>query len=703
MIKSAGLFMVLIILPSLLLAYLSVNAIQAERVAYRQRITEGYNGLGRFVTRELNEQVKDIGDRWLEECDPESLLNLSEQERESILSRLSHSESLITEVYLVSNIGNVLHPIDLREFRSGDSTIPDDADAPQFDEWVSRFQALSEKAEDREFEENDPDAAAEIYRKISETYPIPRLRAIALGELARINMLRSDWEKAYQYNRQIIENYPQVRDFNNLHLRFNAQYQAVVTLENMNRWGEAMPTLLSFYQDLLDHSDEVNRIQYEYFVERIQRLFQRIIGVYDATEQPQFRASFTSLQDQKKKNIGTKYLVEKLYQRLGRGILKRDKFRSRIKYFSDFAAEQSYLVGYLLLAKSEKRVVEAALGFQINIDALKQEIFPRIMEKEEFPEDVVIAVLDEEQKMIMGDSEEIFFEPMAQVPLREPLDFWNLAIFPTLDNPLVNEGSSGLYLKLWGIFLLWLFIMIGSAVFIYRMRQQRRQSLQKSTFISSVSHELRTPLTSIKMFVDFLTRNEHLKKEPETQRYLRIIRGESERLLRLVENVLDYSKIERGVKKYRFEYEEVEAVVRSVVDMFSYHAESQGVAIELDIQGMLPEIVMDRHAITQALINLLSNAVKYSTDKHPVKMTVFPNGKYLNIEVQDRGVGIKAEDLNHIFEDYYRAKDDTAANIAGTGLGLPMVKHIVSSHKGEVNVSSVYGEGSTFTIKLPLE
>jgi signal transduction histidine kinase len=302
----------------------------------------------------------------------------------------------------------------------------------------------------------------------------------------------------------------------------------------------------------------------------------------------------------------------------------------------------------------------------------------------------------------MGDAEKIISKAAALYPLKDPLDFWQLGIFPTSQNPLMRASNIDIYINLLGIFVLFLVIVTGAGIIVYNIRKQQRLSSQKTTFISSISHELRTPLTSIKMFVEFLSKNKSLKEDQETQKYLKIIQVESERLNRLVNNVLDFSRIERGVKNYQFEYEEAGAVIRSVVDAFNYHAEIHGIEIELDLQEPLPEIYIDRHAISQALINLLSNAIKYSVDKKPVKVIAGENGKVLTIKVQDQGVGIKQTYIKQIFNDYYRIEENGAENIAGTGLGLPLVKHIAEAHGGRVFVESAYGKGSTFVLELPL-
>lgn len=700
-IRLGILLLLLILLPSFFLAYFSVRAIEAERVAYQQRIVEGYQRLAQFASAEIQDMIEEIGEAWLQKLQPQPFMTLKAPEQREILQRLVEEDPLITDAYLVGATGEVFYPADLGKNPASRERYPEKENIPDLENWLLRFRTLSEQAEDQEFQNNDPRGAIAIYQQIIDSFPVSRLRAIALNEMARIHMIQAEWQIAYLQYRELIEQYPDARDLNNLHLRFYAQYQCVIALENLGRMEEAMPALLDLYAGLLDDSDEVNSEQYEFFVERIQRYFERIIGAYPE-KQAYYREAFRALQERKKKSIGSKYLVEKLQQRLSRAIVKRSKFRERFKFFSDYTAEQTYLVAYLLLGKSENHLVETALGLQINIAALKEQIFPQIMRKRKFPSGVVIAVLDEEKKLVMGEADQILYEPVVLQALRDPLEFWQLGIFPTIGSPLVEEGQEDLYFRLWGIFLLWLFILAGSVVVISKVRQQRKRSLQKTTFISSVSHELRTPLTSIKMFVDFLAKNQQLKTDPETGKYLRIIRGESERLSRLVENVLDYAKIERGVKQYQFEYEEAEAIIRSVADTFSYHAEMSGVKIELDLEGELPEIHADRHALSQALINLLANAVKYSVSRQPVRLSARVEGKQLIIRVKDRGIGIRKKDLKYIFDDYYRVEEGEAANIAGTGLGLPLVRHIVEAHGGEVAVESVYGEGSTFTIKLPL-
>lgn len=702
-VKYGFLLILLIIVPSFFLAYFSVRSLETERLAYRQRISETYQRLARFAISKIEDLIEDTDEAWIKKIEPKQFAGLPPRQQAATLEKLIAEDPLISNAYFVAtDTGSASYPPDLNKKASPSSTQSLLMPVAEFDEWLLKFRELSEQAEDHEFKNENPDQALNIYREIARTFPAPKLQAIAIREIARIYMFKAEWRQAYEHYQKIVLEYPRERDLNNLHLRFYARMQSVAALEKLGEFDRAMNLLLAFYQDLLDHSDEINRTQYEFFVEQIQISFQSLEGAFPAEQQDEYLAIYNKLQEQKKKNIGTTYLAEKLNQRLSRGILKQETYRNRIRYFSDFAAEQPYLVAYILLSEGEEYIVKSALGLEINLEALATRLFPQIVNRKNFPGDVTIAVLDQNNNLIMGDAEKITGKAAVLLPLRDPLDFWQLGIFPTSENPLMRKSNVDLYLKLLGIFLLLLVIVLGAGIMIYNIRKQQQLSLQKTTFISSISHELKTPLTSIKMFVEFLSKNPKMHEDPETQKYLKIIHSESERLNRLVDNVLDYSRIERGVKNYQFEYEESTAVIRSVVDAFNYHAETHGVKIELDLQDPLPEVYMDRYAVSQALINLLSNAIKFSISKKPVSVIARENGEFLNIQVQDRGIGIEPKHLDHIFDDYYRVEENEAANVAGTGLGLSLVKHIAEAHGGSISVESIYGKGSTFTLKLPL-
>lgn len=238
------------------------------------------------------------------------------------------------------------------------------------------------------------------------------------------------------------------------------------------------------------------------------------------------------------------------------------------------------------------------------------------------------------------------------------------------------------------------------------LAQEERRRLEelsalKSFFVSSVSHELRTPLTSIMIFAEML-RSGTVKSHQKQREYLEIIEGESNRLSRLIGNILDFAKIERGIKDYNFSKTNVGEVVKRSVQAIRYQYVSKDATLRVRVDKSLPSIIADADALEEALLNLLSNALKYSTTIRKVELNVSRARSAVIIAVSDKGIGIAEDELPHIFDQFYRVKDEKTRQIGGAGLGLAVVRHIVDAHSGTLAVKSIVGQGTTFTLRLPI-
>lgn len=223
----------------------------------------------------------------------------------------------------------------------------------------------------------------------------------------------------------------------------------------------------------------------------------------------------------------------------------------------------------------------------------------------------------------------------------------------------------------------------------------------KSDFVSNVSHELRTPLALIRLYAETLELGRITTKEKKHQ-YYRIIRKESERLTALINNILDFSRIEAGRKEYEFRETDIADLVRNTLDSYRYQIEQQGFALEESIDPDLPAVRVDREAIARALVNLVNNALKYSKDEKYLGVKLYRDNGSVKLEVADHGIGIARRDQTKIFEKFYRAGDPLVHNTKGSGLGLSLVRHITEAHGGEIEVESSLGTGSKFTVSLPL-
>ena len=246
-------------------------------------------------------------------------------------------------------------------------------------------------------------------------------------------------------------------------------------------------------------------------------------------------------------------------------------------------------------------------------------------------------------------------------------------------------------------------LMIGGIWLTYRnVSREMNLARLKSDFVANVSHELRTPLALIRLYAETLELGRLSAKE-KYQEYFRIIREESERLTALINNILDFSRIEAGRKEYEFQETNLAELVHSTLDSYRFEIQQNGFAFEENISPDIPPVAVDREAIARSLLNLVNNAVKYSKDQKYIGVSLYRANSRVNLEVRDHGIGIPASEQEKIFEKFYRCGDPLVHNIKGSGLGLSLVRHIARAHGGDVLVESTPEKGSKFTIALPLD
>jgi signal transduction histidine kinase len=246
-------------------------------------------------------------------------------------------------------------------------------------------------------------------------------------------------------------------------------------------------------------------------------------------------------------------------------------------------------------------------------------------------------------------------------------------------------------------------LMGGGMIFAYRnVSRELALAKLKSDFVSNVSHELRTPLSLIRLYAETLELG-RISTPGKHQEYYEIIRKESERLSSLINNILDFSRIEAGKKEYSFRETDMADLVRTTLDSYRFEIEQNGFEFEQKIDNNVPPLRVDREAIARSLLNLVNNAVKYSTTEKYLGVHLYQRNGGVNLEVVDHGIGIPLKEQLKIFEKFYRVGDPLVHNTKGSGLGLSLVRHIVQAHGGMVAVESAPGRGSKFIITLPVQ
>jgi signal transduction histidine kinase len=232
-------------------------------------------------------------------------------------------------------------------------------------------------------------------------------------------------------------------------------------------------------------------------------------------------------------------------------------------------------------------------------------------------------------------------------------------------------------------------------------RQQELNEM-KSNFVSSVSHELRAPIASMRLLAESLERGK-IGSEVKQKEYFGLLVQESRRLSMLIENILDFSRIERGSKKYEFEPADLGALAEDTVRLMRPCSDERRVELDLRKNGAADgePFACDSLALQQALINLIDNAVKHSPPGSHVAVGLDGDVAEVRLWVEDGGPGIPPEEHVKIFERFYRRGSELRRETQGIGIGLTIVKHIVEAHRGRVTVRSAPGQGSRFTMELP--
>jgi len=358
---------------------------------------------------------------------------------------------------------------------------------------------------------------------------------------------------------------------------------------------------------------------------------------------------------------------------------------------------KSVLIGYA--SKQTAAGEHYYVAAKLNLPLIAKEWIPE--EADGLAHKRRIVILDEVARSIVGQPLSASDTPfLYEASFGKTLYAWRIQITPRDVEELKAQAETE---RLLGVLLIpvsMVIIAVGLGVVWLTIRAERRASRLKSDFIANVSHELKTPLSLIRMFGELLATGKH-KGEAMAREYAGIITRESERLSHLIDNVLDFARLERGKASYSFAEGRLEEVVERALDVCRYRLEKEKIRIRTEIEPDLPLVRMDQDAMTLVLLNLVDNAVKYGAARGQVtvKLGRVPGG--LALSVRDRGAGIAVAEQERIFERFYRASNARARNVRGSGIGLSLVKHIAEAHGGWVSIESKPGHGSTFTVFIP--
>lgn len=312
-----------------------------------------------------------------------------------------------------------------------------------------------------------------------------------------------------------------------------------------------------------------------------------------------------------------------------------------------------------------------------------------------------VSVVDYENNGVYGQplsrESKYFFETRFPSTLYK----WILQIVPRnyteIEQGMRNQRRTNLILIISSMALTFLSL----AVIYVAWRRDRQLRQLKEDFISNVSHELKTPLSLIRMFSEILVTG-RVQSDDKRREYFEIIHNESDRMSRLIDNLLDFANLSRGLEHPHFEKTNIAQLVAKALEAYRNEIQKDGFELKLDLAPDIPDSFADPNALTMAFLNLLDNSVKYSGDRKQIEVRVGKADGAVDLSVMDKGFGIPVAEQGRIFDKFYRGSEPSVRRIRGSGIGLAITKHVAAMHGGEVRMESEPGKGSTFTLRIPI-
>lgn len=680
--KILFLSMILILLPGAIISYLSLKSIQDKAENLRTK----YHGTVNLVRDKLESEVPRL-EMDLRNSVIESFSRLDDDADMKTWLRHLESENPAFKNLFLATAGGALTT---GSFSHGWKKLPE----TRFSKDPKTTTSLK-KAENAEFINKDYSAAVRFYNEALSAAVSARDQAMLLSRIGRNYFKLGVFEDGIKEYRKILQFTEEWITIGNVPSSVVALSQIAYGYERLNLVQDQLNYLLDLHQLLLDHPWDLSGGDYLFYLESTSHAIGEIVD--DST--------LLELRDKENQLLEQIEFIEHI-RRNGLAEIRSHLLNgdpANLPAFQIFRTRgnSSIQISYCMLPSSSRQPPSMALGYQIDRTYILARLVPGVLIPVELGKDISVGILDENDSLIYHQNNKQLSNYLVSENLSPLLFNWKVALFDPDEKSIeqLSGREKHLYLAIFvGIIAV---MIIGVIVMARSVIHETEVSRMKSEFVSNVSHELKTPLALIRMFGETLDSGIPID-EGKRREFYSIIRKESERLTHLINNVLDFSRMDDGKKEYNFEEADLVALIRNSLEAYKFHIRDMGFNIESELPDEPILLKIDKDAISQALLNLLSNAVKYSENRKYIRVTVRKDSFSAFISVADHGVGIAKDELKKIFDKFYRVPDDKIKETRGSGLGLTLTKHIIKAHGGSIEVESNPGEGSRFTIRIPL-
>lgn len=564
------------------------------------------------------------------------------------------------------------------------------------------FSQLYKEAENVEFSQKNCARAADLYQKCVLIAVQKANQAMALEGLGRCLFFLGKYDEAKNIYQRLAAQHDQLLNGAGHPIGIAAALQSSEICLVQNREEDGLKILIELYERIRNGEWLLQVSTYNFFIEETESRLNHLLG---DTRFPDIRLSYDALR-MKESPYGQileysafleRHVLPVLKERLSLPLSGEETDPQR---FQVSQGQKKALISCGVFRDAQDGRIYLS-GLVWDRDSLHQEVFPSVLLPMSKESGLHFQVVDESSQNSLATNEEFSSKDSLSLPFRQFPFSWKLVVsqasFKDLERTARRENLS------YGVLLaLVVMLMLMGALLIARDISRESESTRlKTEFVHNISHELKTPLALIRLYGETLQIKKSLTEAQRSECY-EIITKESERLSHLINNVLDFSRIEMGQKEFDFKKGDLAQVVRETLESYRYHLEKKGFSIKDEIASGLPEMTFDGEAIASVVINFLSNAMKFSPEQKEVTVRVFEKEGEAVIQAVDRGIGISPEEQSKIFERFYRSKNKTVSEARGSGLGLTLVKHIAEAHGCRVYVESEPGQWSTFSVVLPL-
>jgi len=686
-------FLLAIFIPSLIAGYISLRTFPKRREAVKNLLVSNLWISGESSLRSAESVLLEYEQEVLNEQNFYGLIKPGNIYKSHYLS-LPHSGDTTGQYFLLDTDFNIAFP----ETASGN--VPE----IQFDANIrnSRFEQTFTSAETLEFIRKNYARAVELYRECVSYSTSEQHHANALDGMGRCLLSSGSYDEAYKIFSELIVNYSQTRNKAGHPYGIAASFQLYETALENNEMENGLEIMVSLYKKICEGTWTISKPVYDFYISEIESILE---NGFSASQFHDMQRAYTEIREQKSTYLQSLLFTDFLERNVIPGIKEKLSLVSTYEESSHerfpFASENGLLIVSYSVLKDFQSGNTFYGGICWDLNYLKNKMIPAILDDISKDSGLNLKLADEGESNISQGNEALTREDILLLTFRTfPLPWKLMVSHPEIQ---VIEKATRREIFFYGILLIVIFLLMlfGAVMIVRDISRESETNRLKTEFVNNISHELKTPLTLIRLYGETLQLKQDLADGEKRECY-EIITKESERLSHLINNVLDFSRIDMGRKEIDLRKGNIQDVIRNTLESYKYHLEKKGFVVNSDISKNLPEINFDAEAIASVLVNLLSNAMKFSTSNKEITVKLFSNNDNVVLQVEDKGIGIAPGEVSKIFRRFYRSENKTVSEARGSGLGLTLVKHIVEAHGGSIEVESEPGNGSVFTVMLPV-